>query len=342
VKSLLVLLVPFSWLYAAVVAVRNRCYDRGIFGVVRLPVPVVSVGNMTAGGTGKTPFVEYCLRLWMKEGKRAAMVSRGYGRTTRGFVLVSDGKTVSGDARTAGDEPAMIARKFTGTVVAVDEDRVRGAREVVNRFHPDVVILDDGFQHRRLGRSLDIVVTGAGKRLESIRMLPAGLRREPLGSLRRADLVAGYSAAGSDTPETLRRYTGAPVITCCTAPAAIRQLGSRDVIPAAAMNVKKLVGVCGIARPEAFRSTLADQGIHPVAWMIVRDHHMYSEKDIRKVKAMVTRHAADGCVTTEKDSVRLEAAGFDVPCWYLEIELAVTGGADLLREALLAPGKGRS
>ncbi len=189
------LLVPFSRVYGAIVAARNFFYDRGLFTITAVGTPVISVGNITAGGTGKTPLVEYIVRTILDSGARPAVLSRGYRRTTTGTVTVSDGVKVLADADRAGDEPAQIARKFPGCVVVVDEDRVRGARFLESAFHPDVIVLDDGFQHRALRRDLDIVVVADGAGGSGL--LPSGDGREPESSLRRADIVVKNMRAGS-------------------------------------------------------------------------------------------------------------------------------------------------
>jgi len=152
-------------------------------------VPVVSVGNITTGGTGKTPVVEWIVRHFLNQNLKVAVVSRGYRRTSRGTVVVSDGRSVLAAPDIGGDEAFQIARKFPAAIVVVDERRIRGARVALTNFGAKVVVLDDGFQHRSLHRTLDIVMVDAVPGLRRIRMLPAGLRREPVASLKRATIV---------------------------------------------------------------------------------------------------------------------------------------------------------
>lgn len=184
------MLLPFSWLYGLTMILRNWCFEVGVFHVEQVSVPVISVGNMTAGGTGKTPMVEYLIRFYLKAGNKVAVLSRGYQRDTNGTQIVSDGSNLEMTAEESGDEPYQIARKFPNVMVIVDEKRSRAAQIAINRFQPDVILLDDGFQHRGIERQLDIVMIDGRKALDRISLLPVGLRREPLSGLQRANLMA--------------------------------------------------------------------------------------------------------------------------------------------------------
>ena len=181
--------LPFSWLYGAVISLRNLFYDTGIFRIEEIDVPIISVGNLSTGGTGKTPFVEFLLRYLLGKDKIVAVLSRGYGRKTRGTVVIDQSTLAHCTAESVGDEPYQIARKFPGAIVIVDESRVRGARIAKEKYRVDAIILDDGFQHRALKRNLDIVMIDGKNPITEMAMLPAGLRREPLVALRRADLL---------------------------------------------------------------------------------------------------------------------------------------------------------
>ncbi len=343
-NALRVLLAPLSWIYGLAVTVRNRCYDAGILRAANADVPVISVGNITAGGSGKTPFVEYLLRYYSRTGKRAAVLSRGYRRTTKGFQTVSDGTSVSGDAARMGDEPYQIARKFPGAVVCVDEDRVKGARIMAERFKPDVLLLDDGFQHRRLGRVLDIVIIGAGEPVGSISLLPAGLRREPFSSLKRAGLVVWNGGEDAHSAVFVRGFTNAPFVSCWYRPVSYIRIGTGEKVSNEIMKGRKLVAVAGIANPGLFLKTLSETGVVPAATAFYPDHYRFGEKDIRRIAGLVRLNKADGIVTTEKDSVRLVSGGSSllpdgIPGWYLEIEMAI-GKDEPVLHGLLARAAG--
>jgi tetraacyldisaccharide 4'-kinase len=333
-------LVPLSWAYGAAVAARNALYDAGMFAVTRVGTPVISVGNITAGGTGKTPLVEAIVGILLRAGARPAVLSRGYRRTTTGTLTVSDGAGVLADPDAAGDEPAQIARKFPGCVVVVDEDRVRGARELGRRYRPDAIVLDDGFQHRALGRDLDIVVLGA----ERERLLPAGNGREPERSLRRADLVvlgAGRdivptAAAGKPTARMrydVERFSGSVPGT---------------TVERQELAAGRFVAFCGIGNPGSFRATLAGQGLDPAAFLEFRDHHRYDADDLDRIDAARRRSGAGYVVTTEKDAARLAgpsmpAAPFAGSLVTAVVRAVISEGREALEAAVLrAAGKGRA
>jgi tetraacyldisaccharide 4'-kinase len=325
-------LVPLSWIYGAAVAARNALYDAGVFAAVAVGTPVISVGNIAAGGTGKTPLVEAIVGMLLGAGARPAVLSRGYRRTTSGTVTVSDGASVLADADAAGDEPAQIARKFPGCVVVVDEDRVRGARHIETAFRPDAIVLDDGFQHRALRRDLDIVVL-AGEREA---LLPAGHGREPEGSLRRADHIVLAGGRGNAPGSA----AGKPV-------ARMRYELERFAGPAAgaAIDANQLaaggfVAFCGIGNPSGFRATLAGAGIGPKEFLAFPDHRRYDAADLDSIESARRRSGAAFVVTTEKDAARLSgpampAAPFGAVLVTAAVRAALFEGREALEAAVL-------
>ncbi len=335
------ILIPLSWLYCFGVIIRNWCYDTGIFKAVQVGIPVISVGNITAGGTGKTPMVEYLIRYFLKQNRKIAVLSRGYKRTTKGTKIVSDGNTLSGTAETIGDEPFQIAKKFPSVIVAVDENRARVAKKIVEKYKPDVILLDDGFQHRGIVRDLDIVIVDGRKLLPAIGMLPAGLRREPFSSLRRADFIVVTQDSGS-TDENgimLKKYYHKD-----TAIVQFRSKGVRDFellnqtdYPTKDRN--DCVAFCGIGNPDSFKNTLAVVGLSVKDMIIFPDHHRYSEADLIEIQDKYEKHKADSIITTEKDAMRL--LSIKIPksfpskaLYFLEIEAVVTDGEKNLHAIL--------
>ncbi len=272
---------PLSALYAAVVATRNALYDRRSLRSRSLQGSVISVGNISTGGSGKTPFVILLGELLKARRIGFDVLSRGYGRKTRGVLLVDPG----GLPRDFGDEPLLIARRLQAPVV-VGEDRYEAGRFAESRFGPQIHLLDDGFQHRGLARDFDIVLVTPDDARD--RLLPAGRLREPLHSLRRADAVALTSGA-SPEPFPLAGKTVWRVRRGITA----QDVPARPVV------------FCGIARPQNFLLQLRAAGINPVAEAFFRDHHAYTEKDVRDLLQLRQRSEAGGFVTTEKDAVNL-------------------------------------
>ena len=272
---------PLSGIYGGVVGARNALYDRGWLRSRRLQGPVISVGNVSTGGSGKTPFVILLGELLKARGIRFDVLSRGYGRKTRGVLLVNPG----GLARDFGDEPLLIARRLQAPVV-VGEDRYEAGRFAESRFGCQIHLLDDGFQHRSLARDFDIVMVTPDDARD--RLLPAGRLREPLLSVRRADAVVLASGASSD-PFPLAGKTVWRV--------------RRGIVPDRVPP--QPVVFCGIARPQSFLLQLRAAGVDPVAEAFFRDHHAYTEKDVRDLLQLRQRSEADGFVTTEKDAVNL-------------------------------------
>jgi tetraacyldisaccharide 4'-kinase len=272
---------PLSAIYGGVVAARNALYDRGVLRAVRLQGPVVSVGNLSAGGSGKTPFVMLLGDLLQGRGVKFDVLSRGYGRKSKGVRLVDP----AGLPREFGDEPLLIARKLQVPVV-VGEDRYEAGRFAESRFGVQLHLLDDGFQHRALARDFDIVLVTPQDAKD--RFLPSGRLREALGSLRRADAVVLTSGASAASFALEGRLVWR----------VRRGITLQNVPP-------RPVVFCGIARPQNFVLQLKAANIEPVAEAFYRDHHAYSEQDVRELLALKARSEAGGFVTTEKDAVNL-------------------------------------
>ena len=297
-------LIPVSWLYGCAVIGRNWCYDLGIIKTTRVTVPVISVGNMTAGGTGKTPFVEYLLRGLLEKKKKIAVISRGYKRTTSGTVVVSDGVAVKVSPTEAGDEPFQIAKKFPGVIVIVDEKRSRAAKLTVVKFGVDVILLDDGFQHRSLRRDIDVVMIDGREPLEEIPLLPAGMRREPLSSLRRADIIA-VSKPERLTPQVFIQSVKKPVVKVTTVPFQLCGPDGNEIMKIGDLKGKPCVGFCGIGNPASFRATLEKLGLAVTEFLTFPDHHWYTERDLEHLTSVTTGKKTKLLITTEKDAVRI-------------------------------------
>jgi tetraacyldisaccharide 4'-kinase len=272
---------PLSAVYGSVSGVRNALYDRGLLRARRLQGAVVSVGNLSAGGSGKTPFVLLLGELLKARGLKFDVLSRGYGRRSRGVLLVDP----AGSAQDFGDEPLLIARRLQVPVV-VGEDRYEAGRFAESRFDAQLHLLDDGFQHRRLARDFDIVLVTPEDTRD--RLLPAGRLREPVGSLRRADAVVLASGALSESFPLEGKLVWR----------------ARRGIVAEGIPLRPVV-FCGIARPRNFLAQLQTANVDPVAEAFYRDHHAYTEKDVRELLQLKQRSEAGGFVTTEKDAVNL-------------------------------------
>lgn len=298
-----------SHIYGAAIALRNRGYDSGLFGIAKVHVPVLSVGNITAGGTGKTPVVELLAAKLLAQGIRIAVVSRGYRRTTKGYFLVSDGKGRVASAREGGDEPVQIARKFPTLVVIADELRSRGCARAVAEYRVDCILLDDAYQHRAMHRDMDIVVIDAVDGIYTQRLLPAGRLREPLENLRRADVLLLSKCEAKSSVEQMRlalsAYTHVPVYATRFMPRALRRLESDEDLPLDTLQGVPAGIFSGIGRPEGFRRTLTLLRTDVVAERAFADHHWYGAGDIAALVEQGRTAGVRVWITTEKDAMRL-------------------------------------
>ncbi|MGD0791267.1 MAG: tetraacyldisaccharide 4'-kinase [Terriglobales bacterium] len=282
---------PLTGLYGAATALRNTLFDRGVLASRRLEQPVVSVGNLSAGGSGKTPFVIALGELLKARGIRFDVLTRGYRRKTRGVLVVE----TDGNAADFGDEPLLIARRL-GVPVIVGESRYDAGRVAEQEFQPQLHILDDGFQHRSLARDFDIVLMTEHDFDD--RLLPSGRLREPLSSLRRADAIVlprDFSQQSFSVHElTIENFARQGKL--------IWRMQREIVTPAA--PVAPIV-FCGIARPQQFFAQVRAAGITPAAEVEFRDHHAYDRNDIERLLTMRSKVDAGGFLTTEKDAVNL-------------------------------------
>jgi tetraacyldisaccharide 4'-kinase len=273
---------PLSTIYGGIVWVRNALYDARVLPARRLQGPVISVGNLSTGGSGKTPFVILLGELLKARGTKFDVLSRGYGRKSSGVLLVN----TAGLPQEFGDEPLLIARKLQIPVV-VGEDRYEAGKFAESRFGSQLHLLDDGFQHRALARDFDIVLVtpqDAGDRL-----LPSGRLREPVAAIRRADAIVLTSGASADSfPMEEKQLVWR-----------VRRGIAPDKIP------PRPVVFCGIARPRNFVLQLRAANIEPAAEAFYRDHHAYTDKDVGELLVLKQKSEAGGFVTTEKDVVNL-------------------------------------
>ncbi len=313
---------PLSGLYGGATAVRNALFDRGMLPARRLERPVVSVGNLSAGGAGKTPFVIALGELLRARGIRFDVLSRGYGRKTRGVLVVEPGGSVAD----FGDEPLLIARRL-GAPVIVGESRYEAGKAAEQRFQTQLHILDDGFQHRSLVRDFDIVLMTAGDFDD--RLLPVGRLREPLSSLRRADAIVLPQEVPAEELFAPNERRGRSV------PRDKLVWHMRREIVISATPVSPVV-FCGIARPQQFFAQVRAAGIIPVAEVVFRDHHSYSRRDIEHLLLMRDKVGAGGFLATEKDAVNLRSWQAELnPLAIAELRLTLDDPADAV-DAILA------
>jgi len=337
--------------YRAALTARSAFYRIGLLSTRGLPVPVISVGNVTVGGSGKTPLAEVVVLALREMGARPALISRGYGRRTRGVRIVADGGGLRLGARDGGDEPVLLAERLPGVPIVVGESRYEAGAVAVGTCFADALVLDDGFQHRTLDKDLDIVVVSGGDPWGNGRLFPRGSLREPLSALKRAGLVVvtnpPTAAATSDIAHVLRlRASAATVLSGAYRPMSLRRGDHAPAEAPEALRGRKVLMLAGIAAPGGFVATAEGLAAEVAALAEFPDHHWYTPGDLARVAARVRETEAEAVLTTEKDWVRLREMPLGaVPFWVLAVRLDL--GADsvalaqVLSETLRRAAAGR-
>ncbi|MEW5723957.1 MAG: tetraacyldisaccharide 4'-kinase [Thermodesulfobacteriota bacterium] len=325
-------------LYRRLVGGRLFLYERGLAKPRALPVRVVSVGNLTVGGTGKTPLVMTIARELSRRGLRPAVVSRGYrGRGRAAVNVVSDGARVLLGPAEAGDEPYLLARSLPGVPVLTGRDRYLAGLAAVEDFGAGTIVLDDGFQHIQLARNADLLLLDARRPWGNGFLLPAGPLREPPEQAARATAFVLTRAGGGEsaTEEELRaRFPGRPVFTARRRPVRLTDLAGTTEMEPGWLRGRRVVAFCGLARPEAFLETLAGLGVRETLLIKWPDHYRPRDRDLRLIEAKVRELGADGAVTTAKDAVKLAGRSLGngparpFEAFVLEVEMEITGRAD--------------
>ncbi|MGV1098687.1 tetraacyldisaccharide 4'-kinase [Thiovibrio sp. JS02] len=334
----------FSPFYSLIMVLRASLYRRNLLlRSHRLQVPVISVGNLTLGGTGKTPMVLYVTRYLLGLGKKPAIVSRGYGGKAMGKVhVVSDGKKILMPSSLAGDEPTMMAEAIPEVPVLIGPNRVPVAQRAAKDFHANVIVMDDGFQHLALRRDVDLVLFSARTFLGSGWVFPGGELREPFSALKRASgfVVTGVDNSNRMAVDAFRRllkgvFPEKPVFLGEYLPVSL--LHSQQSKTYAVERAKKmpLFGFAGIANPEAFRHTLKNERFLLTGFQGFPDHHQYTAEEVNALVATAVSRRARALITTEKDFVKLKPFFGEFPVLALKIELLMGEDFDLfLSEAL--------
>lgn len=322
---------PFSPFYSILMRLREAFYRTGILRVKRMDVPVISVGNLTLGGAGKTPVVQYLARMLQREGMKPAVISRGYGGKVRSRVnIVSDGSSLLLDAREAGDEPRLLAETLRGIPVLTGAARIHPARKAVDRG-ADVLILDDGFQHLALGRDIDLVLFHADSLAGNSRVFPGGDLREPVKALNRTHAFVLTNTSDRNRERATRfaellstRFPGRPVFLAEYVPTvALTGEGGQWVRECGldAIRGTPLHAFAGIAFPERFAQTLNELGLDVRGFTALADHQRYGRGNLSEIVRQAKEEGAEACITTEKDMVKLIGIPVSMPIYALRMEV---------------------
>lgn len=348
--TLRTILHALSKLYLAIVQTRLALYRSRLLRPHSHGCLVISVGNLTVGGTGKTPVVEMLARALRDGGRRVAILSRGYKSVPRPFLfrladkltrrkslfiprVVSDGVSLLLDSRTAGDEPFMLANNLRGVVVLVDRDRVKSGIYAISEFGADTLILDDGLQYIKMRHGLEIVLVDRQSPFGNDHLLPRGTLREPPSNLARATHIFLTKCDGSDNSEVISRIRlhnrTADIIECTHRPKHLKNFATGETKPLEFLKGLNVGSLSGIAVPESFEGALKALGANLELTQSYTDHHRYSVKEVERFIRRCARRNLDAVVTTEKDAVRIpRLTDLELPIYYMRVEIEILAGQD--------------
>jgi len=325
-----IVLPPLSLLYGAVTRTRLSLYRRGTFQTTKLDRPVISIGNITTGGTGKTPLVEYVARMIASTGKKVCILTRGYGQKDPHLqVIVSDGYGVLASPSEAGDEPYLLATKLAGQAAVISSaDRIAAGQEAIKDFGTEAFVLDDGFQHLRIARDLNIACIDATNPWGGGRLLPYGRLRESAEGLSRADCVVLTRCDQVESVAALREQVselieGRPIFESRMRPLRVVSLKNG---PETIAVPGRVGGFCAVGNPGSFFKNLRGLGYEIALERAFTDHHAYSQGDVDTLHQLAKETGAIALITTAKDAVKLKGLSFALPCYVLEIEININEG----------------
>lgn len=330
-------LYPFVPVYAAVVSFRNFLFDKGIFKSRKADAKVISVGNLTVGGSGKTPLVLYISSLLQKNRRKVGVLSRGYGRKTKGYLLVSDGNEIKSSVENCGDEIYLTVSECN-VPAAVSENRVKGADLLINDTGVDTIVLDDAFQHRWIYRDVDLLIIEQKFLLcaQMIKrtLLPTGDLRESFKSVKRADaiIINRKFSSKSELPDSFKTaVSGKKVFTAHYKSVGFVDVKTQLFYPITDFEGQKSLVVCGVANPSSFLNALKQNNISTLNNLIFKDHKKYCNKEISKIRKEFYSVNAHSVITTHKDAVKLAQFSEqldDIDIYYLKIEMEFDKGKE--------------
>lgn len=326
------ILIPFVPVFAFIVKLRNLLFDKNVLKIDSVSAKIISVGNINIGGSGKTPLVIFLANLLKNEGKKIGVLSRGYGRKSKGYLLVSDGKKILADASTCGDEIILTANECE-VPCAVSEKRIDGAKKLLSDQHVDVIVLDDAFQHRWIKRDVDLLICEQRFLISpdffDHYLLPAGSMREPFSAIERADavIINRKFSQPREIPDYVNKYfANKKIFNSFYSARGFIDIKRKTEYKLSEFEGQKSLVVCGVANPYSFFTALKQTNVDTENYLVFRDHKFYTEKEIQKIRKMFYATNSHSVVTTQKDAVKLSAYQDeldDIDIFYLKIDLVM-------------------
>jgi tetraacyldisaccharide 4'-kinase len=331
-KILRFILIPFVPVFALIVKLRNILFDKEFFKTEHVDAKVISVGNINIGGSGKTPLVIFLVNLLKDEKKKAGVISRGYGRQSKGYVLVSDGSKILTDVESCGDEILLTANECK-VPCAVSEKRIEGAKKLISDQRVDTIVLDDAFQHRWIKRDADLLVCEQRFLISpdffDHYLLPAGGMREPFSSIERASAVVinRKFSQPREIPNNVKKYfANKKIFNAYYSAKGFVDIKRKTEYSLNDFEGQRSLVVCGIANPYSFFTALKQTNVDTENYLIFRDHKYYTNKEIQKIRKMFYTTNSYSVVTTQKDAVKLSEYHNeldDIDIFYLKIDLTM-------------------
>lgn len=342
-------MLPFSWLYGAAASLRRKLYTENILKPKRLPCPTISIGNITTGGTGKTPLTIYIATLLKEAGLSPLIISRGYkGSASSKGGIVSDGRNILMDAGRSGDEPLLMAERLAGVPVAVGRDRYKIATSAIQQFSPDVILLDDGFQHFQLARDIDIVLLNNARPLGNNRLLPAGPLRELPAAIKKADVIVFTRAdnPAGPHPATLEEHiSGKPRFEACHLPLITEWISEENAsntngrLPGTdALANRRAYVFCGLADNQSFLDSVRRLAPDIAGHRFFPDHHAYNSGDLSAISRAAREKRANIIITSRKDYVKFRgrpAPDFSCDLAVLDVAISFKEQADRFDDLII-------
>jgi tetraacyldisaccharide 4'-kinase len=338
------ILIPFVPIFAFIVKLRNLFFDKNILKSGSVDAKIISVGNINIGGSGKTPLVIFIANLLKSEGKKIGVLSRGYKRKSKGYLLVSDSNKIFIDASTCGDEIILTAAECR-VPCAVSEKRIDGAKKLISDQHVDTIVLDDAFQHRWIKRDVDLLICEQRFLISpdffDHYLLPAGSMREPFSAIERADavIINRKFSQPREIPDDVQKYfANKKIFNSFYTAVSFVDIKRKTEYKLSEFEGQKSLVVCGIANPYSFFTALKQTNVDTENYLVFRDHKFYTEKEIQKIRKMFYASNSHSVVTTQKDAVKLSAYHDeldDIDIFYLKIDLMMDDSASF-KEFLLS------